>query len=111
MTMIENTLRPFGISKRYKGYDHTAYCIHLAVNDDMRLLSITKNLYMETADHFNCDWTNVERNIRTIVSRAWQVNPELLCKMAGYPITAVPTASEFIEIIASYIIRLSDKER
>ena len=70
MTTILETLRPFGITRCYKGFPLT-----------------------------------VERNLRTVVSRAWQVNPDLLCRMAGYPLTAAPTASEFIEIIASYIIR------
>ena len=44
-----------------------------------------------------------ERNVRTAVSRAWQVNPELLRAVAGYPLDAAPTASEFIEMLASYI--------
>ena len=86
MTTILETLRPFGITRCYKGFPLTVYAIHLAV-------------------HFGCKWTAVERNLRTVVSRAWQVNPDLLCRMAGYPLTAAPTASEFIEIIASYIIR------
>ncbi len=109
MTVIEGILRNFGISKRYKGYDHMVYCISLAVDDDFRLLSITKDLYMETAEHFGCDWTNVERNIRTVVSRAWQVNPTLMSEMAGYPLTAPPMVSEFIEIVASYILRTRDQ--
>ena len=60
---------------------------------------------METAEHFECNWTAVERNIRTAVSRAWSVNPDLLCQMAGYPLESEPTSSQFIEIISSYIIR------
>ena len=62
---------------------------------------------METASHFNCNWTAVERNIRTTVARAWKVNCPLLSEMAGYPLACVPTASEFIEILASYILRSS----
>ena len=60
---------------------------------------------METASHFGCKWTAVERNIRTAVERAWRVNRSLLLEMAGYPLDTEPTASEFIEIIATYIIR------
>lgn len=105
MTTIQNILRPFGITRCYKGFPHTVYAIYLAITEGERLEAVTKEIYMETASHFGCKWTAVERNIRTAVSRAWQVNPDLLCQMAGYPLTAAPTASEFIEIISSYIIR------
>ena len=60
---------------------------------------------METAFHFGCKWTTVERNIRTAVARAWSVNRSLLLEMAGYPLDTEPSASEFIEIIATHIIR------
>ncbi len=107
MTSIQNILRSFGITRCYKGFHHTAYSIYLAVENDFRLQAVTKEIYMETASHFRCKWTNVERNIRTAVSRAWQVNPELLCRMAGYPLSAPPTVSEFIEIVSTYILRNS----
>lgn len=105
MTFIQDILRSFGITRCYKGFNHTAYAIYLAVQDDTRLEAITKEIYMETAAHFGCKWTAVERNIRTVVSRAWSVNPSLLCQLAGYPLETEPIASEFIEIIATYIIR------
>ena len=105
MIRIQNTLRPFGITRCYKGFHHICFSVHLAVTDDSRLEAITKEIYMETATHFGCTWIAVERNIRTVVSRAWQVNPDLLILMAGYPLDAMPTASEFIEIVASYILR------
>ena len=65
---------------------------------------------MEAALHFHCQWTTVERSIRTAVERAYKINPILLCKIAGYPLTCIPTASEFIEIIASYILHPSQPQ-
>lgn len=47
----------------------------------------------------------MERNIRTAVARAWKINRPLLVEMAGYPLTCLPSASEFIEILTSYILR------
>lgn len=105
MTIIKRTLRLFGITRCYKGFKHTAYAIHLAVQNESRLEAVTKEIYMATASHFGCKWTAVERNIRTAVERAWRVNPSLLCELAGYPLSSPPAASEFIEIIASYILR------
>ena len=110
MTIIQDTLRLFGITRCYKGFQHTAYAIYLAVQDESRLEAVTKEIYMGTASHFNCNWTAVERNIRTAVARAWRINRPLLVKIAGYPLTYPPTASEFIEILASYILRSSQPQ-
>ena len=105
MTRIQDILRSFGITGSYKGFHHACYSIHLATDDDFRLEAVTKEIYMETAVHFGCKWTAVERNIRTVVARAWQINPSLLRHMAGYHLDGPPTASEFIEIVSSYILR------
>ena len=110
MTNIQDTLRLLGITRCYRGFKHTAYAIQLAVEDEDRLESVTKELYRETASHFNCNWTAVERNIRTAVARAWKINRPLMLEMAGYPLTCTPTASEFIEILASYILRSSQPQ-
>ena len=105
--IIQETLRLFGITRCYKGFKRTAFAVALAVAEEDRLEAVTKEIYMETASHFNCKWTAVERNIRTAVARAWKINRSLLCEMAGYPLACSPTASEYIEIIASYIVRSS----
>ena len=110
MTAVQDILRSLGITRCYKGFKHTEYAICLAIQDESRLEAITKEIYMETAFHFNCTWTAEERNIRTAVARAWKINHALLCDMAGYPLTCAPTASEFIEIIASYILRSSQPQ-
>lgn len=104
MTRIQDILRSLGITGNYKGFHHACYSIHLATDDDFRLEAVTKEIYMETAAHFGCKWTAVERNIRTVVTRAWQINPSFLRHMAGYHLDGPPTASEFIEIVSSYIL-------
>ena len=38
-----------------------------------------------------------------VVEKAWKVNRDGLVKMAGYPMSDPPTASEFIEIMAYHI--------
>lgn len=110
MPAVQDTLRLLGVTRCYKGVQHTAYAIYLAVQDESRLEAVTKKIYMETASHFGCNWTAVERNIRTTVARAWKINRPLLLEMAGYPLTCTPTASEFIEILASYILRSSQPQ-
>ena len=105
MSIIQDTLRPLGITCCYKGYNHTIYAIELAVKDDTCLEAVVKEVYMKTASHFKCKWTSVERNIRTVVLRAWKTDSNLMCQMAGYNLSAPPAASEFIAIISSYIQR------
>lgn len=107
MTSIQEILRLLGITRCHKGFKHIEFSVALAVSEEDRLEAVTKEIYMETASYFHCKWTAVERNIRTAVARAWKVNRPLLCELAGYPLTCPPTASEFIEIIASYILRSS----
>ena len=46
MTVIQDTLRLFGITRCYKGFLHNAYAIQLAVEDEDRLEAVTKEIYM-----------------------------------------------------------------
>ena len=105
MHTVQDSLRCFGITKRYTGYLHLVYCIQLVIADDFRLAAVTKEIYMEAAAYFDCKWTRIERNIRTLAAVAWQLNADLLIQMAGYPLSNAPTTSEFIEILASYFLR------
>ncbi len=105
MELIYTTLRALGTTRCYRGFDTVVYCICLAVEDDLRLQAITKEIYMEAATHFGYHWKRVERSLRTASERAWSVNRELLCQMAGYPLRNTPTAEEFVEIVSNYILR------
>ena len=50
----------------------------------------------------------MERSIRTVVDRAWKIDNWLLREIAGYNLERIPTASEFIEIMATHILRSSE---
>ena len=102
---IQSILRSHGIGRNYRGYQRTAQAISIALEDESHLTAVTKEIYCRTAQESECRWTAVERNIRTVVQRAWKVNPQRLMQMAGYPMTEPPTASEFIEIVSNYILR------
>ena len=70
MMVALDILRQFGITRCYKGFKHTAYAIYLATQDENRPEAVTKEIYMETASHFNCKGTAVARNIRSAAERA-----------------------------------------
>ena len=99
-TIIRETLRPFGITRNYRGYPQTVRAIALVLEDESRLLNVTEEIYEVVA-------------LQTVVLCALHTNRPLLVKMAGFTLTAPPRASQFIDIIASYIQRevLSDPNR
>ena len=95
MKIIQDTLRELGIGKNYISQKRTVVVIQLALEDEDRLLRVKKGIYIPAAEQCNCTWSAVERNIRTVVDG--------LIKMAGYPMSGPPTASEFIEIMVYHI--------
>lgn len=105
MNRIEDLLMSLGITRNYRGYRRTALAIQLAMEREERLEAVTKEIYWEVARLCDCTWTAVERNIRTVVQRAWRVNPARLAEMARYPLEKPPTASQFIALTAACLRR------
>lgn len=105
--LLDHTIQSLGISKRYKGYRQLIMSVELALDDESRLLCITENIYHPVADMCNCDFCNIERNIRTVASRAWKVNSKKLSEIAGYTLVSSPSVSELITILVTYIERNS----
>ncbi len=105
LTAIEEIFLSLGITRRYKGYEHACFCILRAVSDENGLKAPKKNLYTAAAEHFDCKWNLIERNIRTISARGWQARPDLICEFAGRELDSEPTAAEFVDIIANYILK------
>ena len=97
--VIQDTLREFGIGKNYISQKRTVVAIQLALEDEDRLLRVKKGVYIPAAEQCNCTWSAVERNIRTVVEKAWKVNRDALVKRARYPMSEPPNASEYIEIM------------
>lgn len=106
-TIIRETLRPFGITRTYCGYSQIVCAIALVIEDESRLCHITTEVYDVVAKQTHCNLTSVERNIRTLIHCAWRNNRTLLLEMAGSPFNSPPSVSQFIDIVASYIIRHS----
>ncbi len=108
---IQIILRRLGICTTYKGYKATVLALTLALEDENRLNSITREIYTEVAKRLGSTPSAIEKNLRTVVQRAWRMNPGDLEKMAGYHLEFMPSVSEFLDILFNYIqrIRLSRK--
>ena len=102
---IEKVLRSLGVNRTLTGYDITIEALNRVLDDREYLLMRTKALYPEIAEKFKTTIYAAERNIRTCSRRAYTTNPELLQKMAGYPIKKVPPVGEFLDILAGFIER------
>lgn len=102
---IQIILRRLGICTTYKGYKAAVLAISLALEDENRLNSITKCIYTEVAHQLGTTPTAVEKNLRTVVQRAWKLNPADMERMAGYHLEYMPSVSEFLDIIFNYIQR------
>ena len=99
---IQIILRRLGICTTYKG---TVLALTLALEDENRLNSITREIYTEVAKQLNATPSAIEKNLRTVVQRAWRMNPGDLEKMAGYRLEYMPSVSEFLDILFNYIQR------
>lgn len=102
---IEDALQKLHVKKRYHGYRLLSAAVALALEDDSRLLEVRKKIYRPVAERYDCNISNVERNIRTVSVRTWSDYREELCDTARYILHSPPTASELIEIIVNYIQR------
>ena len=101
---IEIILRKLGIVSTYKGYKAAVIAVSLALENEDRLHSITKDIYAETARRMNATPSAIEKNLRTVARRAWGVNRTDLERMAGYRLLAPPSVSEFLDIFFNYIL-------
>ncbi len=108
MKQIENLLRSLGIGRRYAGYAFVCRALEMILEDENRLRNVKQSLLIPLAAEFHCSWTSIERDIRTITSRAWKVRPDMLRSMAGYPLHYTPTENEFLEILSGHLLRQSD---
>ena len=102
---IKQILRPFGLSRRYLGFSLLIVAVNITIHDEGNRFPLTRNLYARVAEECDCTIHCVERNIRTVIKRAWAINPNYMQELAGYPMAAPPSSTEFIEIISSYILR------
>lgn len=99
---IYDLLRQLGVTANYTGFFHTSYAVYLAVQQQDRLLLVTKWLYPEVARHYRTTWQCVERNIRTVCEAAWVKNRSLLEQLAKCRLPNRPTPAAFLAILASY---------
>ena len=102
---IHELLLTLGIGHQYLGHNITAQAIAIVMRDENSLLCVKKGVYMPIAAARQCDWRTVERNIRTVIHRAWTLHGDSLARIAFYPLRQEPSVSEFLDILVSHLLR------
>lgn len=89
-----------GIHGTYKGYRYLIYALELSLEDEDRLLFVTKNLYPIIAERYHTTIECVDRNLRTVIAHCWKSkNRALLEQISSYPLKDCPTVTEFLDIL------------
>ena len=99
---ISSLLIRLGAVSNHVGLVQTSYGVYLAIQNPDKLMLVTKWLYPEIAKNFGCTTYAVERNIRTVVNKIWETNPQCLCDLAGGSLVQRPTASNLLTILTFY---------
>ena len=90
MENLSQLIHRLGINATYRGYHYLYRAVLLALSDEDYLLSITKKMYLDIAAYYGIPVSNVERNLRTVITICWERgNREFLTEIASYPLTFI----------------------
>lgn len=96
---IFDLLRPLGITEQYIGVRQLIQAVEMVMENPDTIHAFPKEVYDVIAAQYPVSWGAVERNLRLISQKAWDTDSGYVEKLAGYPMSKRPTASELIEII------------
>lgn len=101
---IERLLRSLGVTGRLIGFGYLVYIVANELQQTYSRRFLTKCIYPETAKFFAVTPSSVERGVRTVVKTCWKrCDHTALDKIAGIHLEAIPTNSEFIDMLTAYM--------
>ena len=114
MNEIKEVLNYFRMLPKYKGYSYLEDAIQLCREHSEYLTQITKVVYPELAKKYHVTPWSVERNIRTIIDKSWQMDRRL-CegqesrynKFFEYNVIIRPSNAAFISMV---VVRLEENQ-
>ena len=108
MKKVYHLIRKLGATSKYKGYYFVAEAVKISMESQEHPIKITKDIYPSLARKFRSTPMNVEHDIRTIINVCWMANREMMSEIAGYTLNYRPTNSEFIDMLAYYLIQMEE---
>lgn len=106
---IYHLLLRLGLTANYTCFFHTAYAIQLCVENQERLLLVTKRIYPEVARRYQTNWKAVERNIRTARDIIWRQSWSLLEALANQQLPQKLFPAQFLSILTYHILSTQEK--
>lgn len=111
---ITNLLLELGIPTNLLGFSYIVYIVKLALKNPDFNYRVSKDLYIEVAQHFGTSQCCVERCIRHAIMTGWVYgNPERkeqIFKNSINPKKGVPTNSQFISSVCLYSSRKASQQ-
>ena len=102
---ILDLLRPLGITERYFGVRQLIQAVEMVMENPDTIHALQKEVLSVIAAQYSVSWGAVERNLRLISQKAWDTDSGYVEKLAGYPMSKRPTASQLIEIMLHNVQR------
>lgn len=97
-------MRKFGITTRYQGYFFLPEAIDIAVKQYGSCMKITKDIYPIISKRHGISTKRIERNIRTVIEKAWENNQDLMEEIAGEELTTFPSNGQFIDFVTYWLM-------
>ena len=110
MRKVYRLIRQLGMTSKYKGYYYVAEAVMMSMELQDYPIKITKDIYPHLAKKFKSTPVNIEHDIRTVINVCWTANKETMDRIAGYPLRYRPTNSEFVDMLAYYLLQTEYEE-
>jgi len=103
---INDLLRPMSITRNMRAYRILQDALSLICEQEDRLEAAQKDMYEPLAEQYHCYWTAIQSVIRRAAQTAWSTTPAYVQQLAGYPLTGVPSAVQFLEMLYNALVRM-----
>lgn len=105
---INDVLRYVGITRNMNAYIILSQALTLIAEDEDRLRAVEKEIYTPIADKKLYEPKAVQSTIRRASKVAWDLCPERVQKLAGYPLNGRPSAVTMLELLYNGVARCDD---
>lgn len=105
---INDVLRYVGITRNMNAYIILSQALTLIAEDEDRLRAVEKELYTPIADKKMYEPKAVQSTIRRASKVAWDLCPDRVQELAGYPLNGRPSAVTMLELLYNGVARYDD---
>ncbi len=99
-------MRYLGVPRTYIGFDQMVEAVERAIEDENRLLHITREIYQVIADESGVRVQSVVKNLQTVIRVCWKGGGrDRLIELTRYNGRSAPKIDEFIDMLTYYIKR------